>query len=359
LGVGIGLTVGSKFVGAIYIFPGIFVAALGMRSSLWMSAIRTLLFLLVLAITFIVINGRAFESFVPLKLLPGVMNHVKAQVEEGLSGQKYVVLPTPNAFALRIVASDVMPHLWLLTLGASVICIMFPRRSSQWSVVLTVFASVSIIAMSFCSIPFPRYALPVTFCLYVSCAAAICSAIERLPATPLHRTAVVGVVLVVIVAAQGWRCRDFDEQFRDDSRQRLREWVARNIPAGSTIVADGYARLDGPGDPIRFPLQSVLRVYVGRRFLAAEAKDSLDVLAQSGVRYVVVAAPAYERFFAKGVRAAPGYEDEFERCRRFYSELFTSGQLIWASIPSPATRGYTNPELRLYQIADKPITKSN
>jgi hypothetical protein len=352
LGIGIGAASSGKFVGVLYLIPAVTTTAMVIGGLWWMRGIRTFVCGLAALITFIGVNARAFESFLPLVVKPDVLDHVKTEIQEGLSGQRYVVLPSPNAFTLRVAASDVMPHVWLLALAGVATCLVVYRKWSRWSVALAIFLSTSVVALSFCTIPFARYALPVTVCLYVAVAALICSALSRLPVRPLTHKMAFGGVLAIIIVFQGLRCLEFNRQFHDDSRQRLREWVAKNVPAGETIAADGYSRLGDVGDPYRFPSQSKLQVKVGRRFLAAEAKESYDALARSGVRYVVVAAPAYERFFAKGVRAAPGYETEFDQCRRFYSELFIRGRLLWSSIPASAIHGYTNPELRLYQISE-------
>jgi len=50
--------------------------------------------------------------------------------------------------------------------------------------------------------------------------------------------------VAAVVAFQGYQCVNFTNQFRDDSRQRLREWIALNIPQGSVVIEDRYVLLE-------------------------------------------------------------------------------------------------------------------
>jgi hypothetical protein len=158
--------------------------------------------------------------------------------------------------------------------------------------------------------------------------------------------------VICIVTFQGRRCANFNTQFADDSRQRLREWVARNLPPDSRIVADGYTDLGGQGDPWRFPGQSRLRQRVTQLMFAADAAPTPADLANQGVQYVAVASLSFERFLMPGVEPIPGYQRQqaFYQRSQFYRKLFEHGQLVWKSVPSPSTNAYVNMELRVYRI---------
>ncbi|MFT3785048.1 MAG: hypothetical protein QM770_02635 [Tepidisphaeraceae bacterium] len=102
--------------------------------------------------------------------------------------------------------------------------------------------------MSYSSIPFYRYVIPVTAIEYVAAALGVVWVADVVR----HRSKLAAWgVFVVGVAVVGWqqglRCADHTWQFAHDSRNALRDWVNDSVPSGTLIVADNYTCLDGYG----------------------------------------------------------------------------------------------------------------
>lgn len=372
LGIGCAAAASGKYVGAAVIAPALLAVFIAHIPRWWAVPIRIVVFLVVAAVTFVAINARAFDDPWTLTLKPYAQYSFEEEFEHGTTSHDGVRLTTPGLFCIRIAASEVMPHLWIgfaLSIAAIVFAAIARSRSKRLPVesfsssesttpfrvsirtmaVLLGFLATFALVLSFNAIPFARYALPITVLSYFLIACVICVAIGALQFSMRARVLVVCLSLAVIVFMQGRRCLQYDRQFADDSRQRLRDWVALNLPRGSTIIADSFAQLSARGDRHRFPNQPRLNVYV-RGFGHAASAGPLHRLAASGIRYVVVAEPNYQRFFAPGVEAVEGTEQRLEAMRAFYMDLFARGTLLWSSKPSPANNAYVDPELAIYDI---------
>jgi hypothetical protein len=119
------------------------------------------------------------------------------------------------------------------------------------------------------------------------------------------------------------RCWRFDMQFADDSRQRLHEWAARNLPVEATILVEDYTGLDGPGDPWRHPDQATIQARVLRARSAADQGKSIGQLKAAGIDYVVVAEPRYERYFRPAIHGGSfGQPEDLTEHQRFYRRTF-------------------------------------
>jgi hypothetical protein len=154
----------------------------------------------------------------------------------------------------------------------------------------------------------------------------------------------------LIVMALGFsvsRVLVYDRGFQDDARQRLIDYVTRELPADATIVQDKRVGLPVAGDP-RFEGSGMeIPQHVADHFFAADA-GTLTELQAAGIRYVAVSQGDYGRFFLKTHRPREGETDEFERRRAFYEELFSVGTLIWES-PSGQLQ-YLQPAIKVYRL---------
>lgn len=351
LGIGCAVAVSGKYVGAVVLLPCLLALIIAPLESWPALPVRLAVFIVSSIAAVIIINHRAFLDWSSLQLTPFALEKIEEEFDHGLSGHGGIALRKPNTFCLRITASEMMPHLW----GFSAIGMAWTlarRHFSRWGFVLGSFLICFAIALSFNAIPFPRYALPITICGYFIAGQLISSLLVEAQQLwrqwgQLAAVACLGMILLL----QGQRCLNFNDQFRDDSRQRLREWIARNLPPGSSIAIDSYTLLDKPGDPLRHPNQSPLRMRIISEMFAANAAASLEDLASSGVSYVAVASMNYQRFLDPEIRPANRSDWYLARQQKFYRDLFSQGKLLWSSVPSPPTNSYANCEVRLYQIS--------
>lgn len=358
LGVGAAMTAGAKYVGLAILLPAVvatIIAPLPAWRSRWRWAFvpaRLLAFALVAVSSFVFIAQRAFSDPWTLTLSRNAERSFREEFEHGTTAHNGVALPTPNDFCLRVAAGEIGTHAWIL-LGVCVVAAVVFRRRLRFTragVMIIVTLGTFAIMLSFNAIPFARYALPISILGAFAIASAAAAMTRAIPKPNRIRFAVAGVVFAILLVVQGDLCWRLNRQFADDSRQRLREWVAKNVPRGEIVVAETYVNLNRSGDALRFPDQSPLTARVMRVGRAPDA-GPLPWLAGRGIRYVIVAEPDYQRYFVKGIRAEPGDELAFNYRKSFYETLFARGTLVWHSKPSPPSGSYVNPEIRVYDIS--------
>lgn len=347
LGCAAGLAASAKYVGAVFLLPAVFTLLVAHRSR-WRLAAGCLVALILAGVTtFVAINRPAFARLVPPVPVAAVWQHVLGEVEHGTTGQSIVALSKPNAFCLSFAAASCMPHIWVL-LAAGAIAMLRGWKYTAWTIAFAGFGVTSIIALSMCAIPFARYALPITVLAYLAAAQGAMVAIETL--SPRWRTACIAAVVCIVVALQGFRCYQYDESFRDDSRERLREWVA-TLPRDAVVLADAYSALGYGGDPRRFPNQAAIRCTLRTKLFAVAYLDQARPAASAGGVYVVIASPAYERFFALGSHGSPGDEATFERYKAIYASLFSQSRVVWKYVPVHPAHAFTDPEIYVFELS--------
>lgn len=355
LAVGVAMAASGKYVGAAAAVPALVALLIAPFAWWWQVPTRILLVALVAVAATVAINARAFEDPWHLQLKPAATESFEGEFEHGTNGHNGIALPVPNAFSLRVVVGEMMPHLWAIaTVGATLMTVAAMRRRrwpvSRVGIVVAAFPLTFAAVLARNTIPFERYALPITVFAYVAAATLASAGIASIP-RPRVRHIAVAVMCLTIVLAQGQRCLDFNGRFADDSRQRLREWLATNVPPGTIIAADRFADLSSAGDPWRFPNQAEPRLAIVNAGDVATAGRDLHQLRRRRVRYVVVARPSFGRYFAEGIRTVLGDGAWLARVQRFYRELFEQGVLVWSHVPDPSANGYVDPEIRVYDIA--------
>jgi hypothetical protein len=365
LGVGCGAATSGKYVGVAAAVPcvlAVFIAPLfgSWRRWVWIIAVRWAVFVSITVVTVLAINWRMFENGFswPPQFTPEASDKIVTEFGHATQAHSQMALPKPNYFCLSVATAETMWHLWaIMAVGAVGWLIELVRfrgvgSVSRWGVVLGGFLLTFVVALSFDVIPFNRYALPITICFYFIAATFAAKLVSD--AWRWNRWAGGGALvacLALIVGLQGGRCLNFDRQFLDDGRDRLREWIATNLPPGVMVVADNYTALATPGDPYRRPHQKPLRQQILRSSMyASDSAGTVEQLADQGIDYVAVASMTYERFFVPQIGGAPGSEALYARRRKFYDDLFARGELLWSSVPSPPTHSFTNQEVRVYRI---------
>jgi hypothetical protein len=348
LGAGCAAAMSGKYVGvmiapacllAVFIAPG---------ARWWRILLRLILFLAAAVAGLMTINARAFESFWPIKLQGLAVDRIQFDFDHAIGGHYGITLPRINLYCIDVTCRELMPHLWIFLL-LGMVFFLIQRKVSRWGIVLAALLLSIGLTLCFDTIPFDRYALPLSVVLYFIAGQAMASVLEspRLGAVTKHLGLAVCIATVVVL--QGMRCLNFDHQFGDDSRQRVRVWIAGNLPQGSTLAVESYTGMEEP-DRWRFP-QSELGMGIRGQDYAPNLADTPEQLAAENVDYVVVSSQAYERFFVRGIRSTPDQPGYVEHQRHFYEGLFARGNLVWSSIPSPPTDSFVNPEVRIYRIA--------
>ena len=247
--------------------------------------------------------------------------------------------------------------MWLF-LAIGTVLLAGARSLTLSEVVGVVFLLTFAIVLSCSAFPFPRYALPVTVLGYFVAGQMMTSALQRLQKALWFKLFALAGCVGLIVATQGAQLWQFNKQFADDSRQRLREWVACHVVDQETILAEDFTVLEGTGDNWRYPTQSRIPARIIKMGSVADRAPTLEQLKMSGVDYVAVAEPKYEQYFRAGVHSVSSEgADQIAQHRRFYADLFARAELVWSSVPSPPSHAYVNPELRVYRLPDVAVAR--
>lgn len=349
VGAGCAVCASGKYVGAIICVPGIIAVLLAGKSQWYFMSLRLLLMALVALPLFVWINAPAFEDPWTLKINSNVEQHVGEEYEHATSGHGIASLARPNRLYLQTTLNEMMPHLWvLLALGATGWA-MRPRIT-RWGIVFIAFLLTFVIVLSFFgAIPIRRYAFPMTLLAYFASAGLFAVFIMSFKNVGVQ-LAVLAVGLAAIIVPQWTRCEIYNRYFLDDSRQRLHDWVAKNLPADAAIVCEAYTALEETGgDNGRFPNAPRMRQDPERVMFIPDA-GSFDDLARRGIQYVVLSDPAYERYFVIDAAPIEHADQIFERYRRTYEDIFAKGELVYDDKPDPPSMSYLNPHISIYKI---------
>jgi hypothetical protein len=350
MGVGCAAAISGKYIGLAAVGPCLAAIFLAPRIAPRSLLLRFLAFAVPAAASVLAINFRAFESFFLPRLGPAASEKIVEEFFQSTMGHQDLALAVPNTFSLQVAISELMPHVWVF-MGVGMVLSLLCGLRNRSAVVAGAFLLPFAVVLSYSAFPFPRYALPITVLSYFVAGQLMASGLRRTKQPRWFKQAAFVTCLGLIGATQGAQCWRLNMQFADDSRQRLREWVALHLGEQTEILAEDYTALDGVGDPWRFPRQSRIQAQIVRTGSVSDRAPTIDHLKTAGVDYVVVAAPKYERYFRPSIHSVSyTRQEDLLRRQRFYSELFSRAELVWSSVPSPPSHAYVNPELRVYRV---------
>lgn len=367
LGVGAGCAASGKYVGVAALAPALLAAILAPPPVMklrqrWKIPLAVLWHLLLPAFVASVsvfiavwINADAFLNPWTLAIDPDIAEHIGGEYEHGTTAHNGVGLITPNLFCLRVALREVGRHTWVL-FGVGLLMLLARPRVSRWGVVVLSFFTTFAVVLAHNAVPFDRYALPVTVLAGFLTACLVAAGLNRWTKKP-WLAAVLALLIVAVPTVLQMRVGlAFNEQFRDDSRHRLRVWMAENLPENVQVVADNYAGLSGPGDDWRFDDPPRFGRRLRSRWMSADMGD-LEQLRRRGVDYVIIAEPTYARFFEKGVNTVEGQDrrrwrrrPEVEDYRTFYQGLFDECEIVWESKPNPPSGSYVDPHITVFRV---------
>jgi len=261
----------------------------------------------------------------------------------------------PSGYYGHVIHQLAGGHIELLAVGAVLLGITRLRRSLPHLIPIVLAGLCTLLLFGLRS-AFPRYALPAIVLLTVTAALGIAWTSRLLP---LRARAAWVAALVLLCGALQWRtCSTFLHEFDDDSRERLRTWMAANLRAGDRVAADTYAgRFWAFGGEQTLTIGPLIRMDAAAS--VADLRGNLADLRAAGYTHVAVCAAAFERYFNPELMPLPEQTSDFRRRQAFYRELFDRGQLVWQSEPELDTMAYTNPPLRLYRLSELSLARSN
>jgi hypothetical protein len=338
VGAACAVAVSGKYVGIASLVPAIPMLILARKRNWSYWILWPLMFVGCFVVVGATINHRIFDD--NWRILPHFENSLEAETEHGLTGHDSVTMPQPNTFSWSVVLSETLLPTKVLICAFGGLLLLVCWRRSLWDWWIAVYAVFWLGVVSYSAIPFHRYSLPPVLLAHVlgGMGAIFLTFLFR---NWIWRAAVWVLCFGIIVHFQGGRVMDYLDGFRNDSRDRARHWIARNLPRNSVILSENYAKIVYPG--VNLP---GYRVQVTRYGPDYGDLRSLERRAD----YMVVADHTYLRFLEPQVIGEPGYEPIFERRRKWYRDLFESYELLWSTSDEPQMRAFTNPEIRIYKL---------
>lgn len=265
------------------------------------------------------------------------------QTREGISEHKGLTIKKPSAYFAEAVWEETVPAVRVLAAAGLIQIAYMAWKRQPWLSLLPIAAAYYLVLMSFASMPNHRYILPVTVLIHAMAATSIVLAMyalrrRRLAFHAIGAVAVIGLLAIMIPPAKA-----IDREFANDSRDRVAQWLADNLPAGEVLWVDHGVQLPRPPSGRPIETKSLL-----------EATVNPDV--NTRVKYVLVCDLQYDRFFSRYIipADAPKAVEDFERRKTWYERLFASGKVLWKSEPEYPTYAITNPTIRVYQVTTPP-----
>ncbi len=367
LGAACALAASGKYFGIVAVAAAVPLLFWPRQRRWWLIPARPIVFAVAFAAVLALVNHRIFDRFDFRQFLlsrgeQGITlderftDSLERETDHALTDHSGVTMDRPNLFFIQATLDYTQWHVRFL---AGIFLLMLPltfSRRTWWDWNLAIFTGIVLAALSGSVIPFYRYALPAVVLVHLMAGLGAAYLLQRL--TRRGRWHLIGglILLELIVAWQLPRCIDYQRQISDDSRERVRQFITREVADGR-IARDALMAIDaytGLGRGIewyspRSPLG--VRLMQGGRSLGFAADvGSLSYLYHIGVRYVAVCDLAYDRFLSPHTRAAAGNERRFAERQRWYTDLFQTQRLIWRSRAVHPTYAFTNPEIRIYRL---------
>ncbi len=363
LGIGTALACGGKYVG----FVTLPIAVLMVRASRRRSAAPAgqspwMPFLVSLFLSLALINYSFFLQ--PSNLISGMAREAQHVIGEGRH-------PGRPVWSEIYVESVWMQTTWpVLVLSGVYLAFVVRswRRRSGAERVIALFPVGCFALLSLVPLKIPRYILPVSVFLYLLAGMGTAELVRRVPGGRVARAAAAIACLTLPVMLGAYRCADYLDDFRNDSRARLEAWIRENLPKDAKIAQDHYVALPDPDARNqrglnRTPLSQVI---VTERFVVDLGTP--EDLQANGFTYVATCALTYGRFLLEG-QTFPSEEKEglFRRRLERYKLLFQEGDLVWESRRSDPMKETwysvtnhisANPVVRLYRLRAGPEPES-
>lgn len=206
-------------------------------------------------------------------------------------------------------------------------------RRQEAPVLLLLFTGIFVTAISFSSLHWQRWIIPVLPVVVLFAGLALYEAIAFARSrVGLTHAAALGVTGVAVLLLAAWPAYDVVihdiQEARPSTNLLAREWILDNLPEDARIAGELYTA----------PLQGTNLRY--SQSFSLFTNRTLEDYEREGVRYIVTSSNMYGRFYAEPGR----YAEVVER----YDHLFNDRDLLREFEPG-RTRG--GPTIRIYEIS--------
>ncbi len=266
-----------------------------------------------------------------------------------LTGHGGVVSRSPLKEYIRKYFNHTVPAIPVLAILFFIIMLIKRNEITvQLKVMFTVFF-IYFLVISLGKSTASRYFIPISLLTHVFAALGIIKMTEllgkkfnRVPVTPVS----LFLVLILIIPAYS-RAAKMNRMFDTsrDNRNEMITWLESNIHSEAVIAADSYTRLKKMVRNIAPEKRKKITV---KEMTYTGDLESIGNARKLGITHIVVCSKSYNRFFNKNLVSSSKATDTVSMRRKFYSELFKNGLLVWES-RYPDT-GSLNPAIKIYQL---------
>jgi len=337
LGAGCALAVSGKYIGVVVLplalLPVFFQHGPRGRS------------LAILALTFLGVLLAINHSM--LSSLGDFTGNLGREVDFAVHGHKGLTRPVPHGVYGKVFREATNPAIWILLIVYYGGLIVRHRKVHPVEWTLALFPIAFVLMLSFSPKTHYRYFLPDTLVFCTLAALAVFPL--KFPADRWVSFVQAGRVLALVAAVflSGRQMVRTDAAFQNDARRVLVDFVGKNIPATATIAQDKRVNLPNRNDPRHADSPYFLEQNVVGKLFAADV-GTIEELRARGIEYVAVSEGDYGRFFLKTHKPRESERADYERCHKFYKQLFAEGTLIW-ECPAGALQ-YLQPAIKFYHL---------
>ncbi len=244
---------------------------------------------------------------------------------DGLSHTENFVWYLTDAIPLTITWAQTI----LATLGVGLV--VWSRQPRQMLVLL--FAVTFLVGISRAGLHWQRWIIPILPLLALLTAHALSVIIGRVSARlRLVPVAQRGLILLTVLLISAWPAYNLVlqdiRQATPSTRIVAREWILRNLPAGSRIVTESHTV---PPDTGSFMISQQFSI----------ARNPMESYLDDGYQYAIVSSRLYDDYFAE--------PDRYAGAVAYYETLFAEGRLLQGFKPSYFRGG---PVITIYEIEE-------
>lgn len=340
----------AKYIGLVWLLPAMFALRAAQRSNGGrLSGAAIAWFLGVFAGLAALINYPALLA--PRAFADG-LRYESFHIAAG-----HAALRTARLSVSRLspLAHEIAPPVLVAALAWGIWTLAAWRRRKPFERFMVLFPVGYFALLSVATVTQVRYLLPVVLWAHYLAGRAIADWPRRI--APPRRAAVLTLALLGIVAApQALRVADYLDQIAHDSRGKLCDWAAENLPPGAVILQDLHMGLpERLADPTTGRDTGIRTVeapcVLGRLKTIGAAR------ACGNPSYIATSPLTWQRYFDPAVYAVAERREALEGPRAFYDALFENGRLLYCDSAPTWTRAFTNPPVQLYKLPERDAEK--
>lgn len=341
LGFSVAMAISAKYIGALLFVPALIVVLRSGGREFRVN--RVIEFILGLLFAILVVNFYAVTALPRTAL--DVLQDLGAAFASTPDGLRNLVHGT---YWLAL-WHNTTPAIWVM-LGVSLWVFWMRRRKLTMSEILLVLIPLIYFLLLLFTPSGDLRFLPVVGFTYTFAVAGVASMAERIStASEQVRGWLLPALYAVCLAAcffEFLRGYPYYSAFSWDERLEMLTWMDGNLEPGSKVIADSSALL--PNLLAETKQKYRFNLLTNGFVKTKDDQSQFEQVIDAGAEYAVVSESDYQSLLSGAVSVASVNDQSVNAARRFYSELFKKGTLVWSRYRGPVP--YLQPGLEVYRL---------